>query len=145
MFLAMEVPMLQQAMHALRPRPAVVGELGRKAQILRLLCEQAVAAVFLVSSGELRGASRGRANVAFARQVAMYLTHVAGGLSLTATGDTFGRDRTTVAHACALIENCREDAAFDSALVALEWVIHARSAQLICAALCNSNTAGTDG
>ena len=44
--------------------------------------------------------SRGRKDVAEARQVAMYLaTKVCPSKSLTAIGEFFGRDRTTVRHA----------------------------------------------
>lgn len=50
----------------------------------------------------------------------MYLAHVACGLNMTDVGACFGRDRTTVAHACAVIENCRDDPAFDRKLERLE-------------------------
>lgn len=44
--------------------------------------------------------TRGRKDVAEARQVAMYLSHkLCPSLSLTAIGEFFGRDRTTVRHA----------------------------------------------
>ena len=65
--------------------------------------EQAVVQVFGVGQEDLRCMSRGRANVALARQVAMYLAHVVCGMTLTDTGRLFGRDRTTVAHACSVI------------------------------------------
>ena len=67
--------------------------------------------------------SRGRAPVAAARQLAMYLTHVMLGRTLTEVGALFGRDRTTVAHACALIEDGRDEAATDSAIGRLEAAI----------------------
>lgn len=63
---------------------------------------------------------RGPAQVAFARQVAMYLCHVALGMSLARTAEAFSRDRSTVAHACHVLEDRREDEAFDSWLGALE-------------------------
>ena len=59
-----------------------------------------VAAVFEVETEQLLRPNRGRAQVALARQVAMYLAHVGCELSLTAVGRVFGRDRSTVAHAC---------------------------------------------
>ena len=85
--------------------------------------EHAVIQVFGVAGDELRRASRGRANVALARQVAMYLAHVGCGLSLTEAGRLFERDRTTVAHACGVIEDRREDPLFDRALDLLEWAV----------------------
>ena len=64
--------------------------------------------------------SRGRARAALARQVAMYLAHVACGLSLTAVGRVFGRDRTTLSHACRRVEDAREAEPFDRAIAMME-------------------------
>jgi chromosomal replication initiation ATPase DnaA len=61
--------------------------------------------------------------VAFARQVAMYLAHVGGGLCLSEVGRLFARDRTTVAHACALVEDRRDDPDFDRCLSFLELAL----------------------
>jgi hypothetical protein len=91
--------------------------------------EQAVIQVFGVAHDELHRLSRGKAKVALARQVAMYLAHVACRLSLTDTGKLFGRDRTTVAHACAVIEDRRDDPLFDRALDLLEWAVAALTAR----------------
>ena len=87
--------------------------------------EQAVIQVFGVGPADLHHTTRGRAKVAQARQVAMYLAHVACGLSLTATGRLFGRDRTTAAHACTVVEDRRDDPLFDRALDLLEWAVSA--------------------
>ena len=64
--------------------------------------------------------SRCQVGVARPRQLAMYLTHVVLGQSLTAVGRAFGRDRTTVSYACALIEDMRDDPQFDADVTALE-------------------------
>jgi chromosomal replication initiation ATPase DnaA len=53
----------------------------------------------------------------------MYLAHVACGLSLTEVGELFERDRTTVAHACIVIERRRDNGSFDAALVLLEDIV----------------------
>lgn len=50
----------------------------------------------------------------------MYLAHVIYGLSLVGVGVGFGRDRTTVAYACHMVEDARDDPAFDAALAGLE-------------------------
>jgi len=89
----------------------------------RTMIEGAVAQVFAVDRGHLRGASRGRAPVASARQVAMYLAHVGLSLSLTEVGHLFARDRTTVAHACAVVEDRRDDPTFDRVLDCLERIV----------------------
>jgi chromosomal replication initiation ATPase DnaA len=108
------------------PRAVAATPLAEAAESLlvpRAAIEQAVVQVFGVAYDELRGNTRGRAKIAFARQVAMYLAHVACRLTLTDTGRLFGRDRTTVAHACSVIEDRRDDPVFDRALDLLEWAV----------------------
>jgi hypothetical protein len=87
------------------------------------LCEVAAlatATAFAVPVGELIAVSRRSAYVAFARQSAMYLAHVTFGLSYSEVARAFGRDRTTAAHACQLIEERRDDPAVDAVLGSLE-------------------------
>lgn len=91
----------------------------------RLVIEHVVTCVFGVSTNALQKANRGRANVALARQTAMYLAHVGCSLTLTEVGYLFERDRTTVAHACALIEDRRDNPEFDLALELLERAVKA--------------------
>jgi hypothetical protein len=50
----------------------------------------------------------------------MYLAHVVCGLSFSEVSRIFDRDRTTVAHACAAVEDRRDDAVFDRCLDYLE-------------------------
>ncbi len=57
--------------------------------------------------------------------MAMYLAHVACGLSLTEVGALFDRDRTTVAHGCGVIEDLRDDPATDRTLMNLEAALAA--------------------
>lgn len=78
-----------------------------------------ICAAYGITRAELTSTSRRKARVAHARQVAMYLAHVAGGVSLTGVGQLFGRDRTTAAHACRLIEDQRDDPALDLVLEVL--------------------------
>lgn len=66
------------------------------------------------------GRERGGTDAAFARQVAMYLCHVGSELSLARVAIAFGRDRSTVAHACHLIEDRRDDPVFDGWIAGLE-------------------------
>lgn len=96
-----------------------------KSEALRLrgLIEAAIRDVFGVPQAELSAQSRGKAPVALARQAAMYLAHVSCGLTFTDVGHIFARDRTTVAHACAVIEDRRDDPVFDHALELMEWIV----------------------
>jgi hypothetical protein len=84
------------------------------------LAETTVAAATKASLAGMRSSARGRQPIASARQMAMYLAHVAFGLSLTRVGLCFGRDRTTVRHACARMEDRRDDFRLECGLNALE-------------------------
>ena len=90
---------------------------------MRLAIELAVTRVFGVELEALGQVSRGVARIALARQVAMYIAHVGCGLTMRQAGELFGRDRTTVAHACLTVENRRDDPMFDRALALLAWAV----------------------
>src|SRR3954447_12325114 len=79
-----------------------------------------VARDFGVEFPDLFGPTRGAPRVAFARQVAMYLAHIGFELSLAAISRVFDRDRTTVSHACHIVEDSRDDIWLDCRLEALE-------------------------
>jgi chromosomal replication initiation ATPase DnaA len=84
---------------------------------------EAVARQRRVSMTDLLGRERGEAPIALARQIAMYLMHVGFGRHYAEVGKFFERDRTTVSHACALVEDMREDPGFDDELNRLEDVL----------------------
>ncbi len=84
------------------------------------LAQYVVSYVFDIPLDELVAATRRSPRIAFARQVAMYLAHVAFQLSLARVAIAFGRDRSTAAHACHRIEDCRDDARLDACLDDLE-------------------------
>ena len=83
------------------------------------------AALFNVSGRELRRPGRSALGVARVRQVGMYVTHVVLGLSMSEIGRGFARDRTTVMHACHLIEDMRDDEDFDRIIGLTERVAKA--------------------
>lgn len=99
-----------------------IGTIGSRADLRRAI-EHTVMSVFGVSRDDIGIANRGVARVALARQTAMYLAHTVGGLSLTDVGNMFERDRTTVAHACAVVEDRRDDPNFDRAVELLERAV----------------------
>jgi chromosomal replication initiation ATPase DnaA len=84
------------------------------------IVEHAVMKAFSLGVGDINAGSRGAARAAHARQVAMYLAHVTCHRSYTEVGRMAKRDRTTVAHACAVVEDGRDDPAFDQTLEHLE-------------------------
>lgn len=94
---------------------------GTKAHIA--LVNQLVSRAFSVSLSDLTSAARCNAKISFARQVAMYLAHVVCGLSLNSVGKQYRRDRTTVSHACKLIEDNRDDRVLDTSLDFLEGAL----------------------
>ena len=60
----------------------------------------------------------------------MYLAHVVCRLSLSEIGVVFARDRSTVAHACGLVEDQRDDPILDAKLDCLERAVLALLAAL---------------
>jgi chromosomal replication initiation ATPase DnaA len=88
-----------------------------------VLISSVVSLVFSINEQQLFHTNRGKADIAFARQVAMYLAHIVCGFSLTEVGKHFGRDRTTVSYACSLIEDNRENPELDFLLDLMEQTI----------------------
>jgi chromosomal replication initiation ATPase DnaA len=79
---------------------------------------QAIAAqIYAVTAAEMRGATRGRPRAARARQIAIALARGVFDMSQKELADAFGRDRSTVGHACNRIAELRQaDEEFDSTL-----------------------------
>ncbi|MFT4076503.1 MAG: helix-turn-helix domain-containing protein [Asticcacaulis sp.] len=73
-----------------------------------------------VPAAQIRSKTRNNARAARARQMSMYLAHVSFDWPLARVGAAFGRDRTTAGHGCRLIEDLRDDPAFDAGLEGLE-------------------------
>ncbi|MBX9745794.1 MAG: chromosomal replication initiator DnaA [Hyphomonadaceae bacterium] len=76
-----------------------------------------------ISEEDLLAEPRGSAEVAFGRQVAVYLCHTAFEMSLARVAVAFARDRSTVAHACHVIEDRRDEPQFDLWIGALEAML----------------------
>jgi len=77
--------------------------------VWRLVTELFVAAC----GAELPAAMARRRPHCHMRQIAMYLSHVMLSLPYQTIAAAFGLDRTTVVHACAVIEDRRDDLAYD--------------------------------
>jgi chromosomal replication initiation ATPase DnaA len=50
----------------------------------------------------------------------MYIAYVGFGMSLARVAAAFGRDKSTIAHACRLMEERRDEPGFDRLMEALE-------------------------
>ncbi|MDY8109983.1 helix-turn-helix domain-containing protein [Fulvimarina sp. 2208YS6-2-32] len=102
-------------------------------------CRIAIAiagAVLDIEVAEIARPNRASAPVCEARHIAMYLAHVVFQVSLIRAGRTFGRDRTSIAHAVRRIEDGRDDPAFDAKIERLETL-----ARSIARALCAETSA----
>jgi len=66
------------------------------------------------------GRERGDAAVAAARQLAMYLVHVLLGRRQDVVGRLFGRDASTVSHACRVIEDLRDTPPLEIEIATIE-------------------------
>ena len=84
------------------------------------LAAQLAAAHYELPLAEVAATVRGCRRASRARHVAIYLAHVSLGLRLCVVAAEFRRDRSTVAYACRLIEDARDNPAFDAALANLE-------------------------
>jgi chromosomal replication initiation ATPase DnaA len=79
---------------------------------------------------EMRKPTRGRPHVARARQIAIHLARLVFAMTHRQLAQEFGRDRSTIHHACGLIEEMREDSAeFDSTLRWMESLLRRAAGQ----------------
>ena len=88
-----------------------------------MICEKTAALGMGLPIWSLQTRRRCEAQIALARQVAMYLCHTVFSLLLTEIGHYFKRDRTTVSHACARVEDRRDEAEFDTKLCEMESLL----------------------
>lgn len=108
--------------------PAGLPASKRRSERAVEICEamtDIAAALFSVSGKDLRQTGRSTMDVARVRQIAMYVTHVVLGVSMAEVGRGFGRDRTTVLHACHLVEDMRDDPEFERLVIVTERIAKA--------------------
>ncbi|MDH6269140.1 hypothetical protein M2360_004566 [Rhizobium sp. SG_E_25_P2] len=113
-----------------RPNP---GKLSRRARRRRqraeisprsvstVVAKIAAEMMFLTSDEPQRGHNR-RFIMSHVQQIAMYVCHVVLQMTMSEVGRGFGRDRSTVGHACARVEDRRDEAGFDRLVAAIETV-----------------------
>jgi chromosomal replication initiation ATPase DnaA len=100
----------------------------RRDEVAQEMCECLIdiaAALFSVSSKELRRPGRTSDAASRVRQIAMYVAHVVLRLTQAEVGRGFGRERTTVLHACHIVEDLRDDAEFDHVVSMVERIAQA--------------------
>ncbi|ALK10137.1 hypothetical protein [Blastochloris viridis] len=93
---------------------------ARERQLAFLVSTWLAASAHRVAPADLSLMRRGSGDVVAARQLAIYLVHVVFGFDRDCTAKLFGRDRRTVARACAKLEDQRESAEAERTLCAIE-------------------------
>lgn len=91
------------------------------------LCDALIdllAAAFGVCGKELRSPLRGKRETSRIRQIGMYIAHTSFGMAMSEVAVGFSRDRTTVMHACHLVEDMRDDRDFDTIITSFERIVH---------------------
>lgn len=111
---------LQAPASAIISRPSYAGSKITTGPLSMAGIVSLVADACSVPGRDLMRPNRGSPAVSRARQIAMYLAAVDLELTMTAIAAFFGRDRTTVGHAVRVIEDRRDDPAFDTWLTELE-------------------------
>ena len=99
--------------------PAIMAFIAQEA--MEVTCEACNITMF-----EMTMKRRSRAHIAFSRQIAMYLCHVVGQMTLGEISSAFERDRTTVCYACHTIEDRRDSPIFDRQVEVLEGDLRER-------------------
>ena len=103
---------------AARSLPSPAAQAGESCRFVQILADEMVALV-----GEriqLRGDCR--RTRCHTRQIAMYVCHVALQIPQTEIGAAFGKDRSTVGYACSVVEDRRDNRAFDDFVAMLERI-----------------------
>jgi len=106
---------------AVQPQRREAGSLGRERA---WLVQAAVAHSTGVALKDLCARTRRPPKAAFARQIAMYLSHIVFRMSASEVARAFGRDPSTVIYALRRIEELREDPALDRTLDWLEEMLN---------------------
>lgn len=104
----------------------------RKTDARAAQAQAAISTALGITLDDLLAPTRGAPYVAKARQVAMYVAHVAYGLSLKEVACSFGRDRSTAVHACRVVEDRRDDPRFDQWLSGVEASLGTQHATWAC-------------
>ncbi len=99
---------------------------GRRCRLVARMSKEVVCEACSIPHAELLAPDRRGGAVARGRQMAMYLSHVVGRLSLNEVAREFTRDRSTVSHACINIEDSRDSLLADLQLDFMEHRLRER-------------------
>ncbi len=92
-------------------------------RLLATFVNQMVASAFELTSERLLRVDRGSASANRARQISIYLMHTVLSFPLVKIARVYKKDRTTIGHACRVIEDLRDNPAFDDKIIELEEIV----------------------
>jgi chromosomal replication initiation ATPase DnaA len=88
------------------------------------ICQEVTTEMVMIAGQRVQMRRDRRRTLCHIRQIAMYVCHVALQIPLHEIGTGFGRDRTTVSHACHVVEDRRDDPAYDEFVAAVERTVN---------------------
>lgn len=88
------------------------------------ICAQVTTEMVAIAGHRVQIRRDRRRTLCHIRQIAMYVCHVALQIPMVEIAIAFGRDRTTVSHACHMVEDRRDDPAYDEFVAAVERTIN---------------------
>lgn len=106
---------------------------------------EVLSSAFNVSVSKMMMATRQKASISMARQIAMYLCHVVGQLSLREIAVQFDREPSTISHACHVVEDRRDNPVFDRQIALLEEAMRDRVRDLIDTYVAGTGTPSSAG
>ena len=89
-------------------------------RVIARLAKEVVCEAHGIPHAALLDEPRGDTHLALSRQIAMYLSHVVGQLTLNEVAVYFKKNRATVSHACTNMEDRRDSPIFDLQLEFME-------------------------
>lgn len=92
-------------------------------KLLATFVNQMAASAFELTSERLLRVDRGNARATRARQISIYLMHTVLSFPLIKIARIYKKDRTTIGHACRVIEDLRDNPAFDDRILELEETV----------------------
>ena len=96
---------------------------SRKTLLLNTFVNQMVATAFELKAEQLLNIQNREARTYRARQISMYLMNTSLSLNFVEIADFYGKDRSTVSHACGVIEELRDIVKFDEQICEFEQTI----------------------
>ncbi len=106
------------------PSGVIAAPASLPARAVCRICTQIITEMVMLTSDRIQVRRDRRRTLCHIRQISMYVCHVALQIQMHDIGQAFGRDRPTVGHACHVVEDRRDDPAFDDFVSAVERTVN---------------------